>query len=81
MVRSLNELLYRASRKKGIRLQKDHRLYLNRAYQSKSIEQEIIKHDYVPHILYKREMGQLRKNTDQKNILFPKINDRLLRER
>ena len=72
MVRSLNELLYRASRKKGIRLQKDHHLCLNRAYQSKSIEQEIIKNDYVPHILYKREMGQLRKNTDQKKYSLSK---------
>ena len=72
MVRSLNELLYRASRKKGIRLQKDHRLCLNRAYQSKSIEQEIIKHDYVPHIIYKRGNGQLRKYRPKKISSFQK---------
>src|SRR4051812_12368914 len=52
--------------KKGWR-QKYHHLCLDRAYQSKSIEQEIIKRGYVPHIPYKRKRGQVRKeNTDRK---------------
>src|SRR3954468_24807550 len=41
-------------------------LCLDRAYNSKPIENEIIKRGYVPHIPYKRKRGQLRKNTNQK---------------
>src|SRR4051812_1230572 len=53
--------------KKGMRRRKYHHLCLDRAYQSKSIEQEIIKRGYVPHIPYKRKRGQVRKeNTDLK---------------
>jgi len=39
---------------------------LIKTYHSKSIKKEIIKRGYVPHIPYKREIGQLRKITDQK---------------
>jgi hypothetical protein len=49
-----------------MRLHKDHHLCLDKAYQSKSMEQELIKRGYAPHIPYKRERGQLRKITDQK---------------
>src|SRR4051812_30309953 len=35
-----------------------HHLCLDRAYNSKSIEKEIIKRGYVPHIPYKRKRGQ-----------------------
>jgi hypothetical protein len=38
--------------------QKHNHLCLDRAYQSKPIEQEIIKRGYVPHIPYKRKRGQ-----------------------
>ncbi len=68
--------------KKSMSLYKDHHLCLDKAYKSKSIEQEIIKRGYVPHIPYKRERSQLRKITGQKKIFsFPKINDGLSRER
>jgi hypothetical protein len=33
-------------------------LCLDRAYTSKTVEQEIFKRDYVPHIPYKRKRGQ-----------------------
>ena len=36
-------------------------LCLDRAYQSKPIEQEIIRRGYVPHIPYKRKRGQKKK--------------------
>src|ERR687886_201327 len=35
-----------------------HHLCLDRAYNSKSIEKEIITRGYVPHIPYKRKRGQ-----------------------
>ncbi len=38
-----------------------YHLYLDRAYSSKSIENEIIKRGYVPHIPYKRKKGQKKK--------------------
>ena len=67
--------------KKGTRRRKYHYLCLDSAYQSKSIEQEIIKRCYIPHISYKRKRGQVRKeNMDQKDILLPKINDELSRK-
>jgi transposase len=43
-----------------------HHLCLDRAYQSKPVEQEIIKRGYVPHIPYKRKRGQMIKNANQK---------------
>ena len=53
--------------KKGMRRRRrHHHLCLDRAYQYKSLEQEIIKRGYVPHIPYKRKRGQVRKeNIDQ----------------
>jgi len=38
-----------------------HHLCLDRAYNSKRIEKEIIKRGYVPHIPYKRKRGQKKK--------------------
>jgi len=54
--------------KKGMKQRRPyhHHLCLDRAYNSKPIENEIIKRGYVPHIPYKRKRGQLRKNTNQK---------------
>src|SRR5690242_18326005 len=49
--------------------QKRHNLCLDRAYQSKSIKQEIIKRGYVPHISYKRKRGQIKiEKTSQKRL-------------
>ncbi len=36
---------------------KHHHLCLDKAYNSKSVKQEIIKREYVPHIIYKRKRG------------------------
>jgi len=48
------------------RQQKQH-LCLDRAYNSKSTENEIINRGYVPHIPYKRKRGQIKKEkTNQK---------------
>jgi transposase len=38
-------------------------LCLGRAYDSKSIENEIINRGYVPHIPYKRKRGQMKEET------------------
>ena len=47
--------------------QQQQHLCLDRAYSSKSIEKEIIKRGYVPHIPYKRKRGQMKKEkTNQK---------------
>jgi transposase len=53
---------------------KHHHLCLDRAYSSKSIEKEIIKRGYVPHIPYKRKRGQQQQNvkTSKKNNLYAK---------
>src|SRR3954470_20070280 len=40
-----------------------HHLCLDRAYQSKPIENEIVKRGYVPHIPYKRKRGQMKEET------------------
>jgi putative transposase len=48
-------------RKKKTRKQYRH-LCLDRAYSSKSIEKEIIKRGYVPHIPYKRKREQKKEN-------------------
>ena len=46
---------------------KYHHLCLDRAYNSKSTENEIINRGYVPHIPYKRKRGQIKKEkTNQK---------------
>jgi hypothetical protein len=60
---------------KRMRQRKYHHLLCLKAYQSKSIEQEIIKRGYVPHIPYKRKKGQVRKDTNQKRY-FPSKNKR-----
>ena len=39
---------------------KHHHLCLDKAYDSKSVKQEIIKRGYVPHIVYKRKRGKSR---------------------
>jgi transposase len=57
-----------------------HHLCLDRAYQSKSIEQEIIRRGYIPHIPYKRKRGQMIKNTNQKRY-HPYMNKRWVVER
>ena len=45
--------------KKGMKQRPEyHHLCLDRAYQSKPIENEIIKRGYVPHISYKRKKGE-----------------------
>jgi|SRR6476659_7008444 len=46
-----------------------HHLCLDRTYNSKFIEKEIIKSGYVPHIPYKRR-GQNKDTVCQKNILL-----------
>src|SRR6476620_2823320 len=44
-----------------------HHLCLDRAYNSKRIEKEIIKRGYIPHIPYKRKRGQKKnENSNQK---------------
>jgi hypothetical protein len=57
-----------------------HHICLDRAYQSKPIEQEIIKRGYVPHIPYKRKRGQIMKNINQKRY-YPSKNKRWVVER
>jgi transposase len=59
-----------------------HHLCLDRAYNSKSIENEIINRGYVPHIPYKRKRGQQMKeeNTYQKRY-YPFRNKRWVVER
>ena len=54
------------SKPKGRIQKKRHHICLDRAYQSKSIEQEIIKRGYVPHIPYKRKRGQKKKLVQQR---------------
>jgi len=54
--------------KKGMKQKPRHNhLCLDRAYQSKPIEQEIIKRGYVPHIPYKKKRGQHSKMACQMN--------------
>jgi len=45
---------------------KYHHLCLDRAYNSKSTENEIINSSYVPHIPYKRKRGQVKKKAHLK---------------
>jgi|SRR3954469_3737482 transposase len=60
--------------KKGMKQRRPyhHHLCLDRAYNSKPIENEIIKRGYVPHIPYKRKRGQMIKNTNQKRYSLSK---------
>jgi putative transposase len=66
---------------KGRTQRKYHHLCLDRAYQSKPIEQEIIKRGYVPHIPYKRKRGQMIKNVNQKRYSSYAKNKRWVVER
>jgi transposase len=67
--------------KKGMRRWKYHHICLDRAYQSKPIEQEIIKRSYVPHIPYKRKRGQMRKEKIHQKRYSPSKNKRWVVER
>jgi IS5 family transposase len=49
---------------------KNHHLCLDRAYQSKPIEKEIIKRGYVPHIPYKRKRGQVKEEKAYQNKII-----------
>jgi len=66
---------------KGMRRRRYHHLCLDRAYQSKSIEREIIKRGYVPHIPYKRKRGQVKKENTNKKRYSPSKNKRWVVER
>ena len=54
-------------------------LCLDKAYNSKTIKQAIIKRGYVPHTPYKRNRGQKIKSICQKRYLLLKTSDRLWR--
>jgi hypothetical protein len=55
-----------------------HHLCLDGAYNSKSIENEIISRGYVPHIPYKRKRGQIKNRRQTKsNTFMLKIKDGL----
>src|SRR4051812_11639201 len=61
--------------KKGMKQRRPyhHHLCLDRAYNSKPIENEIIKRGYVPHIPYKRKRGQKKEDkTYQKKYSYAK---------
>jgi len=61
---------------------KYHHLCLDRAYNSKSTENEIINRGYVPHIPYKRKRGQKKKeNSNQKKYPSSAKNNRWVVER
>src|SRR5215212_2558635 len=55
------------TRRKYLQQQRQQHLCLDRAYISKSIENEIINRRYVPHIPYKRKRGQQSKMVHQMN--------------
>ena len=55
--------------KKGMKQRPEHHhLCLDRAYQSKPIENEIVKRGYVPHIPYKRKRTDERREYISKKI-------------
>ena len=56
--------LYISKERKRKQQQQQH-LCLDRAYNSKSTEQEIIKRGYVPHIPYKRKRGEKKAEKDK----------------
>ena len=59
-----------------------YHLCLDRAYSSKSIENEIIKRGYVPHIPYKRKRGQVKETkANQTKYSFSAKNKRWVVER
>src|SRR4051812_5997668 len=68
--------------KKGMKQRPEyHHLCLDRAYQSKPIENEIIKRGYVPHIPYKRKRGQMREENTYQKRYSPSKNKRGVVER
>ncbi len=68
-----SESSYRKKKTRRKNPQQQH-LCPDRAYNSKSIEKEIIKRGYVPHIPYKRKRGQVKelKATQKKYSFFAK---------
>ena len=56
-------------------------LCLDRAYSSKSIENEIIHRGYVPHIPYKRKRGQMKEETAIQRRYYHSKNKRWVVER
>jgi putative transposase len=61
------------TRKQNRHQQQQQHLCLDRAYNSKSTENEIINRDYVPHIPYKRKRGQLKEErTNKKQYSYAK---------
>jgi transposase len=70
-----------SGKSKGMRRWKYHHICLDRSYQSKPIEQEIIKRSYVPHIPYKRKRGQMRKEKIHQKIYSTSKNKRWVVER
>ena len=68
--------------KKGMKQRPEyHHLCLDRAYQSKPIENEIIKRGYVPHIPYKRKRGQMKEENTYQKRYSPSKNKRWVVER
>ncbi len=51
---------------KRTKIRNHQHLCLDKAYNSKSVEPQIIKRDYVPHIRYKRKRGE--KKIDKEKI-------------
>jgi len=70
-----------SSKPKGSRHRKHYHICLDRAYQSKSIKQDIINRDYVPHIPYKRKRGQKTAETTRNKRCSPSENKRWVVER
>ena len=68
--------------KKGMKQRPEHHhLCLDRAYQSKPIENEIVKRGYVPHIPYKRKRGQMKEENTYQKRYSPSKNKRWVVER
>ena len=51
--------------KDGRKRRKKQHLCLDKAYNSKSVKQEIIKRGYVPHLPHKRKRGEVKKETEK----------------
>jgi putative transposase len=67
-------------RKDKVRKHYQH-LCIDRAYQSKSMEQELIKRGYVPHIPYKRKRGHVKKENTYHQKYYSAKNKRWVVER
>jgi transposase len=61
--------------------QQQQHLCLDRAYNSKLTENEIIKRGYVPHIPYKRKRGQMKEENTYQKRYSPSKNKRWVVER